>query len=141
MQAVKAPVNVFYHRYNLWVYHQLVKGNGGRLFFTSLSFSFISCRMEHVAYTMLLSDLILFPSAYPWMMNQLDLPYSRLQAHPPYHPTSCLCHLPDVVWLRHTSKRRRRYSSFMTGKEFLEFQIEPVSGDTAESGQEIWARV
>ena len=141
MQAVKAPVNVFYHRYNLWVYHQLVKGNRGRLFFTSLSFSFIICRMEHVAYAMLLSDLILFPSAPHWMRNQLDLPYSRLHGHAPYHPTSCICHLPDVVWMRHTSKRKRRYSSFMMGKEFSELQVEPVSGGTPESGQAVWQRV
>ena len=56
----KVPVNVFYHHYNLWVYHQLVKGNHWRLFFTSLSFSFIICKMEHVAYAMLLSEWIIF---------------------------------------------------------------------------------
>ena len=90
---------------------------------------------------MLLSALILFRLAHHWMMNQLDLPYPRLQGHPPYHPTSCICHLLDVVWIRHTSKTKRRYSSFMMGKEFSEFQLEPVSGGTPESGQAIWERV
>jgi len=74
-------------------------------------------------------------------MNQLELPYSRLQGHAPYHLTSCICHLPDVVWIKHTSKRKRRYSSFMMGKEFLEFQVVQVSGGTPESGQAIWERV
>ena len=74
-------------------------------------------------------------------MNQLELPYSRLQGHAPYHLTSCICHLPDVVWIRHTSKRKRRYSSFMMGKQFLEFQVVQVSGGTPESGQAIWERV
>ena len=74
-------------------------------------------------------------------MNQLELSYSRLQGHALYHPTSCICHLPDVVWMRHTGKRKRRYSSFMTGKEFSEFQVEPVSGGTPESGQAVWQRV
>ena len=74
-------------------------------------------------------------------MNQLDLPYCRLQGHLPYHLTRCICHLSDVVWIRHTSKRKRRYSSFMMGKEFSEFQAEPVYGGTPESGQAIWARV
>ena len=95
--------------------------------------------MEYIAYAKLLSDLKSFLSAHHWMMNQVDLPYSRLQGHPPYHPTRCICHLPDVVWLRHTSKRKGRYSSFMMGKEFLEFQ--PVPGDTPESWQETWKRV
>ena len=48
---------------------------------------------------------------------------------------------PDVFWIKHTSKRKRRYSSFMTGKEFSEFQVEPVSGGTPESGHVIWERV
>ena len=74
-------------------------------------------------------------------MNQHDLPYSRLQGHPPYHPTCYVCHLPDVVWIRCTSKRKKRYSSFMRRKEFSEFQVEPVSGGTPESGQVIWERV
>ena len=74
-------------------------------------------------------------------MNQLDLPYSRLHGLPPYQPTSCICHLPYVVWIRHTNKRKRRYSSFMMGKEFSEFQVEPVSGGTPESVQAIWQRV
>ena len=74
-------------------------------------------------------------------MNQLDLPYSRLQGHPPHHPTCCICHLPNVVWIKHTSKRKGSYSSFMMGKEFSEFQVEPVSGGTPESGQVIWQRV
>ena len=59
----------------------------------SLIFPFIICKMEHVAYAMLLSDLILLPLGHPWMMNQLYLPYSVLHGHPPYHPTSCICHL------------------------------------------------
>ena len=137
----KVPLNVFYHHYNLWVSHQLVKGNHGRLLFTSSSLSFIMCKMEHVAYAMLLSDLMLFPSAPHWMMNQLGLPYPMLQGHPPYHPTSSICHLPDVVWIRHTSKRKRTYSSFMMGKEFSEFLVEAISGGTPESGQAIWKRV
>ena len=74
-------------------------------------------------------------------MNQHDLPYSRLQGHPPYHPTCYICHLPNVVWIRRTSNRKKRYSSFMMGKEFSEFQVEPVSGGTLESGQAIWERV
>ena len=97
--------------------------------------------MNHVVYAMLLSDLLLFPLSHPWMMNQLDLPYSRLQGHPPHHPTCCICHLPNVVWIKHTSKRKGSYSSFMMGKEFSEFQVEPVSGGTPESGQAIWQRV
>ena len=138
---MKSPVNLFYHHYSLWFYQQLVKGNHGRLFFTSWSFSFIICKMEHVAYAMLLSALILFRLAHHWMMNQLDLPYSRLHSHPPYHPTSCICHLLDVVWIRHTSKKKRVYSNFMMGKQFLEFQVVQGSGGTPESGQAIWERV
>ena len=99
------------------------------------------CKMEHVTYAILLSDFILFHLAHHWLMNQLELPYSRLQGHAPYHLTSCICHLPDVVWIRHTSKRKRRYSSFMMGKQFLEFQVVQVSGGTPESGQAIWERV
>ena len=97
--------------------------------------------MEHVAYAMLLSEWIIFRLAHHWMMNQHDLPYSRLQVHPPYHPTCYICHLPDVVWIRCTSNRKKRYSSFMMGKEFSEFQVEPMSGGTLESGQAIWERV
>ena len=141
MYGIKSPVNVFYSHYTLWVYHQLFKGNHGRLFFTSLSLSFIMCKMEHVTYAILLSDFILFHLAHHWLMNQLELPYSRLQGHAPYHLTSCICHLPNVVWIRHTSKRKRRYSSFMMGKQFLEFQVVQVSGGTPESGQAIWERV
>ena len=137
----KVPCKCFLSSIRLMGLPSSSKKQSWEVFVASLSFSVIICKMEHIAYAMLLSDLMLFLLPHHWMMNQVDLPYSRLQGHPPYHPTSCLCHLPDVVWLRHTSKRRRRYSSFMTGKEFLEFQIEPVSGDTAESGQEIWARV
>ena len=74
-------------------------------------------------------------------MNQHDLPYSRLQGHPPYHPTCYICHLPDVVWIRRTSNRKKRYSSFMMGKEFSEFQVEPVSGGTPELEQAIWETV
>ena len=74
-------------------------------------------------------------------MNQHGLPYSRLQGHPPYHPTCYICHLPDVVWIRCTSKRKKRYSSFMMRKELSEFHVEPVSGGTPESGQVIWERV
>ena len=85
--------------------------------------------------------IIFFHSEGCLQMKQLDLPYSRLQSHPPYHPTSCICHLPDLVWIRHTSKRKRRDSSFMMGQEFSEFQVEPVSGGTPESGQAIWERV
>ena len=120
---------------------KLVKGNHGRLFFTSLSFSFIFCKMEHLAFAMLLLDLILFCLVHHWMMNQLDLPYPMLQGHPPYHPTSSICHLPDVVWIRHTSKRKRTYNSFMMGKEFSEFLVEAISGGTPELGQAIWERV
>ena len=90
---------------------------------------------------MLLSYLILFPSAPHWMMNQLDLPYSNLHGHPPYQQTSWICHLSWCFWIKHTSKRKRRYSSFMMGKEFSEFQVEPVSGGTPESGHVIWERV
>ena len=97
--------------------------------------------MEHVTYAMLLSEWIIFRLAHHWMMNQHDLPYSRLQGHPPYHPTCYICHLPNVVWIRRTSNRKKRYSSFMMGKEFSEFQVEPVSGGTLESGQAIWERV
>ena len=94
--------------------------------------------MNHVVYAMLLSDLLLFPLSHPWMMNQLDLPYSRLQGHPSHHPTCCICHLPNVVWIKHTSKRKGSDSSVMMGKKFSEFQVEPVSGGTTESGQAFW---
>ena len=71
----KVPCKSFYHHYNIWVYHQLVKGNHGKLFFTSLSFSFIICKKEHVAYAMLLSALILFcPKSSLALVGQAQKP-------------------------------------------------------------------
>ena len=137
----KVPCKCFLSSIRLMGLPSSSKKQSWEVFVASLSFSVIICKMEHIAYAMLLSERIIFRLALHWMMNEHDLPYSRLQGHPPYHPTCYICHLPDVVWIRCTSKRKKRYSTFMMGKEFSEFHVEPVSGGTLESGQAIWERV
>ena len=74
---------------------------------------------------------LLYISAYHWMRNQPDFPYSRLQVW------SQLSHwLPDVIWIRHMSKRKRRYRSLMMEEELSGFQVDPaVSDGTPELGR------
>ena len=66
------------------------------------------------------------------MRNQPDFPYSRLQVW------SQLSHwLPDVVWIRHMSKRKRRYRSLMMEEELSGFQVHTAMSDgTPELGRQ-----
>ena len=74
---------------------------------------------------------LLYISAYHWMRSQLDFPYSTIQVW------SQLSHwLPDVVWIRHMSKRKRTYRSLMMEEELSGFQVDPaVSDGTPELGR------
>ena len=96
--------------------------------------------MEHVAYAMLLSEWIIFRlDITGWWINMtFRTPGSKVIHHITRLVTFATY---PMLWIRRTSKRKKRYSTFMMGKEFSEFHVEPVSGGTLESGQAIWERV
>ena len=74
---------------------------------------------------------LLYISAYHWMRNQPDFPYSRLQVW-----TQLSHQLPDVIWIRHMGNRKKRYRSLMMEEELSGFQVDPaVSDGTPELGR------